>query len=137
MVELYREDPILHWQRPVVREFVPLMPVEGQVPGKVQPSLEFRSFWWNAQCVGVSQYWYQLAPYSAPDLEMGLALARKAAERLRVPFLVVDFAKTRNGDWIIIECNDGQEAGYAAIPPQNLWRQVLHSVVAQHLGVES
>jgi hypothetical protein len=47
---------------------------------------------------------------------------------LDVPFLVVDFAKASSGDWLIIECNDGQEAGYAAIPPQTLWSQVLAAV---------
>jgi hypothetical protein len=42
-----------------------------------------------------------------------------------VPFLVVDFAKAASGEWLIIECNDAQEAGYASIPPQALWRKVL------------
>jgi len=25
----YHADPILHWQKPVVREFIPLMPLSG------------------------------------------------------------------------------------------------------------
>lgn len=38
-IQQYRDDSILHWQKPVIREFVPLLRVEGEVPGKVQPSL--------------------------------------------------------------------------------------------------
>jgi hypothetical protein len=122
---LYRRDPILHWQKPVIREFVALEQLGGVVPGKVAPSVEFRSFWWNGECVGWGRYWYQLPPYDAPDLEHGLALARDAASRLDVPFLVVDFAKARDGAWIIIECNDAQESGYVGLLPRKLWAEVL------------
>lgn len=36
----YRSDPILHWQKPVIRAFIALMPTAGEVPGKVPPSVE-------------------------------------------------------------------------------------------------
>lgn len=121
----YAADPILRWQKPAVREFVPLQPVGGNVPGKVRPSLEFRTFWWRGHCVGAGPYWYQLARYTAADLDDGLALAASAAQRVDVPFLVVDIARTADGRWIVIECNDAQESGYTAIPPQVLWRAVL------------
>lgn len=54
-----------------------------------------------------------------------LAVARQAAEQVAVPFLVVDMAQTVDGRWIVIECNDGQESGYAGIPPNVLWRNIL------------
>ncbi|GER18113.1 ATP-grasp domain-containing protein [Variovorax boronicumulans] len=121
----YRDDAILHWQKPVIREFVPLVPVAGHVPGKVVPSAEYRSFWWNGECVGWGRYWHQVAPYELADARVGLALAQQAAARLKVPFLVVDFAKARDGRWIIIECNDAQESGYAGANPLLLWREIL------------
>lgn len=124
----YRSDPILHWQKPVVREFVSLLPVAGSVPGKVRPSVEYRSFWWHGECVGWGHYWYQVAPYDCADAETGLAVARQAALRLQVPFLVVDFAKTSAGHWIVIECNDAQESGYAGASPHQLWRAVLDRI---------
>ncbi|MET3494748.1 ATP-grasp domain-containing protein [Variovorax boronicumulans] len=123
--EKYREDEILHWQKPVVREFVPLMPIAGHVPGKVPPSAEYRSFWWNGACVGWGRYWYQVAPYEIADVQIGLALAQEVASRLNVPFLVVDFAKALDGRWIVIECNDAQESGYAGVNPLLLWRNIL------------
>lgn len=124
----YRADPILHWQPPVIRDFVPLMPVPGDVPGKIKPSLEFRSFWWHGQCVAWGEYWYQVPAYQAKDIDHGLAVAEEAAKRLNVPFLVLDFAKTADGRWIIVECNDAQESGYAAISPRKLWERILENV---------
>ena len=124
----YRDDSILHWQKPVIREFVPLVAVAGEVPGKVQPSLEYRSFWWHGVCVGWERYWHQVAPYDYADAEAGLAVAQQAAQRLKVPFLVVDFAKTADGRWIVIECNDAQESGYNGVQPQLLWKQVLEQI---------
>jgi ATP-grasp domain, R2K clade family 3 len=130
VAQLYRSDPILHWQKPVVREFVALSPISGAVPGKVRPSLEYRSFWWYGECVGWGRYWYQVKPYECADASDGLSVARQAAARLKVPFLVVDYAKTEDGRWIVIECNDAQEAGYVGIQPRCLWNQVLSRIVA-------
>jgi hypothetical protein len=121
----YQSDPILHWQKPVIREFIPLMPAAGSVPGKVPPSIEYRSFWWHGQCVGWGPYWYQVAPYACADIENGLSVARSAAKCVNVPFLVIDFAKTAAGGWIVIECNDAQESGYAGAAPVALWQRVL------------
>jgi hypothetical protein len=42
-----------------------------------------------------------------------------------VPFLVVDIAQAADGRWLVIECNDGQESGYAACTPIALWQRVL------------
>jgi len=130
-VEQYQRDPVLHWQRPAVREFVPLAPVAGGIAGKVPASLEFRSFWWRGTCVGWGRYWYQAAAYACDDIEAGLAIAAEAARRLQVPFLVVDIAKTADGRWIVIECNDAQESGYAAAPPRAIWDAVLAAVAAE------
>jgi len=91
----------------------------------VRPSIEYRSFWWHGECVGWGRYWYQVARYDCIDVAAGLELAKLAATRLAVPFLVVDFAKTAEGRWIVIECNDAQESGYVGISPRPLWQKVL------------
>jgi len=124
----YRRDPILHWQRPVVRQFVDLDPISGDVPNKVRPSREFRTFWWNGELMGWGHYWYQLPACAASDIDIGLNLAREAAKRVSVPFLVVDIARKSDGGWIVIECNDAQEAGYVGLSPRLLWRNILDRV---------
>jgi hypothetical protein len=124
----YLRDPILHWQRPALRRFTPLMPVPGNIAGKIKPSMEFRTFWLHGKCVGYGPYWYQIAPYRSDRIDEGLDLAASVAARVPVPFLVVDIALTADGAWIAIECNDAQESGHAGIPPQRLWRNILDEI---------
>lgn len=123
----YAQDPVLHWQQVVCREFVPLRPVAGGMPGKVPCSFEFRTFWWRGRYVGGARYWQEAAPYewTGDEKSHGLAIAREAVERMAVPFLVIDIAQTEEGDWIVIECNDGQESGYAGVSPFGLWRRII------------
>lgn len=54
-----------------------------------------------------------------------LAVARAAALRLNLPFVVIDIAQTVTGEWIVIECNDAQESGYAAVSPFGLWQNII------------
>lgn len=127
VVEQYRSDPILHWQQLVCREFVPLRPIPAPAGDTIPPAFEFRTFWWRGQCVGSGPYWSALGSYTWTAQECGqaLAVAGEAAARLAVPFLVVDVAQTETGAWIVIECNDGQESGYAGVAPIALWQNVL------------
>ncbi|TQF11588.1 hypothetical protein FJV41_33500 [Myxococcus llanfairpwllgwyngyllgogerychwyrndrobwllllantysiliogogogochensis] len=123
----YAKDPILHWQRVVCRELRPLRRVEEGAPDRIPSSFEFRTFWWRGELVGWGPYWWQGSPYTMNELEQreALALGRDVARRVDVPFLVVDVAQEVSGRWIVIECNDGQESGYAGVSPFALWRNIL------------
>ncbi len=125
----YGKDPILHWQKVAVRKFVNLSPLNEIVPGKVRPSREYRTFWWFGKLVGWGCYWYQIAKYSDTDIDKGLEVAEKVTKILKVPFITIDIAKTKSGEWIVIECNDGQESGYASIPPKLLWENILEEIL--------
>jgi hypothetical protein len=126
-VEHYAQDPILHWQPIVCREYVPLRPVRGGHPDEIPNSFEFRTFWWKGEFIGAGAYWYEADPYqwTVEERHMALSMARLAAQRLAVNFLVVDMAQRADGQWIVIECNDGQESGYAGISPFTLWQNLL------------
>lgn len=123
----YRDDPILRWQRLVCREFVPLRPVEDPNPDRIPSSFEYRTFWWRGELAGFGPYWWEGLRYLANEgeREAGLSVAREAGSRLDVAFLVVDIAESLDGRWIVIECNDGQESGYAGVSPLWLWQEVL------------
>jgi len=51
-VEIFRTDPILHWQEFVCRELLELRPVSGGTEGKIRASYEFRTFWWRGEICG-------------------------------------------------------------------------------------
>ena len=127
VMKSYANDPILNWQSIVVREFVSLRHVEKNSQGKLDSSFEFRTFWWKGQLVGAGRYWWEGRAYQWTDAERSDAIqvAQFAADRLDVPFLVVDIAMTAEGEWIVIECNDGQESGYAGVSPISLWQNIL------------
>lgn len=125
-MEEWRDDPILWWQQIVYREHLDLRPVAEASTHALPPVFEFRSFWWHGKCVGVGRYW------TAYDYDMNreersaaLAIGAEAAKRVNVPFLVVDLAQKRDGAWVVIECDDGQDAGYAGVTPMLMWRRVL------------
>ena len=126
-METYAKDPILHWQRVVCRELRPLRRVEEGAPDRIPSSFEFRTFWWKGELVGWGPYWWQGTAYTLTPEEQreALGLGREVARRLDVPFLVVDVAQEVSGRWIVIECNDGQESGYAGISPFALWQAIL------------
>ena len=128
-LEQYQNDPILHWQQLVCREYVQLRSVSGGKAETIPASYEFRTFWWQGQYVGGSAYWTDVEAYQWTESEKAdaLALAEETAQRVDVPFLVVDVAQRVDGQWIVIECNDGQESGYASVPPLKLWKAILKS----------
>jgi hypothetical protein len=127
-LEAYARDPILCWQDLVCRRFVPLRPVEeAAVPDRIPSSFEFRTFWWHGELVGFGRYWWEGRAYEATRAERqaALALAAEAARRVNVPFLVVDLAQDVTGTWLVVECNDGQESGYAGVSAIGLWQAIV------------
>ncbi|QDU93647.1 ATP-grasp domain-containing protein [Lignipirellula cremea] len=127
VIEAYRRDAILGWQQCVIRELVELRPVKCDATTKIQPSFEFRTFWWYNQLVGAGPYWSHFATYTwtGAEREACIAVAGDAAARVDCPFLVVDMAQTVEGQWIVIECNDAQESGYAGVSPFALWNEIF------------
>jgi hypothetical protein len=123
----FARDPILGWQGVACREFVRLRPAEDADPARIPASFEFRTFWWRGRLVGLGRYWWEARPYGLTDAERAgaVAVAGEAARRVAVPFLVVDVAQAADGRWLVVECNDGQESGYAGATPVGVWQTVL------------
>ena len=128
--EYWERDKILHWQKVVIREYVPLQLIDDMsFPDMIPISYEFRVFFWKKNLVGLAPYWTMVPDYSPkpsnPDISYISTLALDVSKKIDTPFLVVDVAKTINGDWIVIEVNDGQESGYARNNPTTLWRKII------------
>lgn len=123
--EAWAGDRILRWQRAAVRRFVPLRKI-GDRPEGIPASFEFRAFCWRGRVVGAAPYWTSHEyGASAAELATIFALATVVARRVDVRFLVVDIAQAAAGDWIVIECNDAQEASCAGNVPLALWGAIL------------
>ena len=121
-------DKYLHWQKPVVREYIPLKSVGEVLDQDVIPhSYEFRFFYWKQVLVGYGRYWNIGKDYylQKQDEDLAITLAENVAKIIDVPFLAVDIAKTQNDNWIVIEVNDGQESGYAGVNRIALWENIM------------
>jgi hypothetical protein len=125
IIEAYANDPILHWQEFVIRELVDLRPVVAAPTDKVPASFEFRTFWWKGHCIGAAQYWATSYTWTQTEELSALGVARAAAIKLELAFVVIDVAQKTDGEWIVIECNDAQESGYGAISPFTLWQNLI------------
>jgi hypothetical protein len=124
---LWKDDPVLGWQAVACREYQSLRPVDDPDPERIPSSFEFRFFFWRGELAAAGRYWWQGVDYRWTDAErrQATAIASEAARRVDVPFLVVDVAQTTAGAWIVIECNDGQESGYAGVSPFALWQEIV------------
>jgi hypothetical protein len=124
---VWNEDPILSWQPVAIRELVALEPLEvaARNEDRIPPSVELRAFFLEGRRVGIGPYWWQHPIPALSNVDSARALAEEAAARVDVPFLVVDVARRVDGRWIVIECNDGQEAGHAGIVPLALWSAIV------------
>jgi hypothetical protein len=122
----WRGDDILWWQPVVCREWVKLRRVAEPSSDLLPVAFEFRSFWYRGQLGGVGAYWATPA-YALNERERAdaLAVGEEAARRIGAAFLVIDLAQREDGRWIVIECNDGQDAGYSGVDRVALWKRVV------------
>jgi hypothetical protein len=122
----WNTETILWWQRLVCREFVPLAPVAPDTGLGLPMSYEFRSFWWRGKLAGIGRYWLaETYTIKKDELDRIREIGTIVSQRLAVPFLVIDFALSRTGHWLVIECNDGQDSGYAGVNPRHMWTNII------------
>lgn len=127
ILNYWKTDNILHWQRLICRAFVKFEKIADHDRDQVQYSKEIRVFVWKGTVVGMGQYWTEVSNFALSLLEKEqiIRLAEEASFRVQVPFLVVDVAKMESGGWMVIELNDGQESGYAGVYRWKLWTQII------------
>jgi len=127
IINYWKHDPILNWQRVICREFINLEKIENAEGDKIQISNEFRVFLWKGKIVGCGNYWDSENQFVLDQFNEQLIknLVMQVAEKIHVPFLVIDVARTQKGKWIVIELNDAQESGYAGVNKLSLWNNII------------
>ena len=121
------DDAMLSDQGLVIREYVPLREFEQGING-LPITNEWRFF-----CLGdkvlIGGFYWSIAE-CAPDMTQippqAQALAEWTAEKLHgwskwTNFFVVDIAETADGEWIVIEVNDGQMSGLSMIEAEEFY----------------
>ena len=110
----------------VVREYVPLVTYMIGLNG-LPITNEWRFFVLHGKILIGGYYWANEpdaypGDVNSPPAE-AVAFVKQVINRVgdRVPFYVVDVAEKKEGGWICIELNDGQQSGLSCIPPDEFY----------------
>lgn len=120
--ELVCEDPLIAQQGVIFRKYVPLEQV-GEGLNGLPYAYEFRLFYYKDILLTHGFYW-SIAENTDHKLdELGLIFAHKVANITKnyINFFVMDIARTKTGDWILVELNDAQMSGLSMCDPDELY----------------
>jgi hypothetical protein len=119
------DDGVVSDQKIVIREFVKLKKIAPSFRG-LQISNEFRFFVLNGQILCGGFYWSNVWD----DLEVKPSISEVPKDFLMtivfavkdyINFFVIDVAQTEDGNWIVIELNDGQQSGLSMCDSKDLY----------------
>ncbi len=118
------DDDLIRDQGIVVREYIPLRQFDTGING-LPITNEWRVFICYGEIVDYGYYWSNFSEHKPYDVlpKAALDLLDVAIKKLKsyANFFVLDLAETRDGEWIIIEMNDGQMAGLSTINPLSFY----------------
>ncbi len=94
----------------VFRQYVELETIGAHPESGMPLGLEYRLVVLDGAAVAVFPYWDEAStpPDAAPPLPRFEGVLRSIQSR----FFTADLARTRSGEWILVELGDGQVAGY-------------------------
>lgn len=128
-----RNDSLLCYQPLIFREYVPLEIFERGI-NELPFSNEWRFFFYKHTLIDYGYYW-SIAEQIPTHIDSGgIDFAQMVANKVAkyVDFFVIDIAKTANGNWIVIELNDGQMSGLSTINYDNFYSS-LHNKLLSYL----
>lgn len=122
-----QKDSMIQYQDIIVREFVPLVKVEDGLNG-LPMSNEWRFFCYKDKILSKGFYWSNAETEGTLEQE-AIDLVNEVINRVKdkVSFFVVDVAQTTNGNWIVIELNDGGMSGLSNNDPHVLYESLKES----------
>jgi hypothetical protein len=112
----------------VIREFIELNDLTIHSKSGMPLKQEYRLFFLNGQLLSCYNYWEE-GEYSA-DEHPPLDIFKDIAKSIESNFFSMDIAKTKNGEWIIIELGDGQVSGL----PDKVDRLEFYDLARQYYG---
>jgi hypothetical protein len=134
-IEIYgrlSDDGLIGQQKIYIREYVPLVKYMDGING-MPVTKEFRFFVAYGEILCGAYYWQNYID-DLPEIpnanEVPVELLHKVIARVgdQCNFYTIDVGLTQAGDYIVIELNDGQQAGVSCNEPSVLYER-LRSVI--------
>lgn len=132
IISILSGDSMIKNQDIVVREYIPLRKLDEGI-NDLPITNEWRTIWIvnDGEPVMLSKGFYWQASHPEVECkaewnEAAMELAKIAASRIshRINFFSIDLAQKDNGDWIIIEINDGGMSGLCGCDPEEFYRNL-------------
>jgi hypothetical protein len=127
VVKRLMDDSLIRDQGIVVREYIPLRQFDIGI-NDLPITNEWRAFVCYGKIVDYGYYWAnfeECKPYDQlPDKAINLLHEVIDILKKFANFFVLDIAETRNGDWIVIEMNDGQMSGLSMINANRFYERL-------------
>jgi hypothetical protein len=121
-------DPLIAEQGVIFRRFLNLKILEVGISG-TPFSNEWRFFFYGDRLLSYGFYWTTTELRGEMN-ETGIALAKQAASLIKesASFFVVDIAEGLDGQWWVIEVNDGQMSGLSDNDPEVLYKELASAM---------
>lgn len=121
------EDKMIQSQNIIFRQYIPLEILEYGING-LPFANEWRFFFYKKQLLSYGYYW-SIAEKKGLIDDNGITFAQKIADIIsdKINFFVIDIAKTQQGDWIVIEANDGCMSGLSDNNPEQMYLNLIKS----------
>lgn len=117
-------DPLLGEQGILYRKYIPLETFEVGING-LPFTNEWRFFFLGEELLTKGYYWSQAEgadKFVLPQRAISFARHMASIVSKHVRFFVLDIAKRAdNGEWILVEVNDGQMSGLGMCDPEELY----------------
>lgn len=131
------DDSLIGQQNIFIRKYVPLVTyLEGI--GGIPVTEEYRFFAAYGEILCGGYYWQNYVD----DLDIQpnannvpREFLQKVLDRIgkQINFVVIDIARTQDGNWIVIELNDGSSSGLSCINPEDLYKHLKEVLVKKGL----
>lgn len=131
------DDSLIGQQKLYIRQYVPLVKYMDGVNG-MPVTKEFRFFVGFGHLLSGGYYWQNYIDDigGVPDHnEVPREFLQEVIEAVgdQSNFYTIDVGQTEKGDWIVIELNEGQQAGLSCNDPFKLYENLSKAIKAQGL----
>jgi hypothetical protein len=133
-------DSLLQYQNIYIREYVGLeklcdglsdLPITREYRFFVyKDAILSGGFYWSSYIDEIEEMGIYVSPEEVPKEFLNKIITKIQNTELSEPpnFYVIDVAKTANGDWILIELNDGQMSGLSENNPEVLYKNLKQAI---------
>lgn len=133
-------DSLLQYQNIYIRDYVELeklcdglsdLPITREYRFFVyKDTILSGGFYWSSHIDEIEEMGVYVSPDEVPKEFLNKIITKIQNTELSEPpnFYVIDVAKTANGDWILIELNDGQMSGLSENNPEVLYKNLKQAI---------